>query len=105
MTTIIPRFKLILMYDILPDKQSHYFRYVQGEFVPSLRSLGLYMISAWHIAYGDYPSRQIEFAAESFEVIQTAFDNPRWARLESRLQSYTTEYSRKIIAFEDRFQF
>lgn len=52
-----PEYKLLITYDILPGKQDSYYRYVLGEFVPTLRNMGVHMTSAWHTAYGKYPAR------------------------------------------------
>lgn len=103
--SIIPKYKLLISYDILPDRQEEYYRYVLGEFVPSLRVMGIHMMSAWHVAYGNYPERQLVFVTENWQTLETAFANPRWHNLEDRLKSYTTDYSRKVVHFEDRFQF
>lgn len=100
-----PEYKLIIVYDILPEKQESYYRYVLGEFVPALRTMGLHMTSAWHIAYGPYPERMLEFVIETREVWDKVVANPRWRTLEERLQNFTDSYSRKLIYYKDRFQF
>jgi hypothetical protein len=105
METIVPRYKVLITYDIRPEKQDSYYRYVLGEFVPALRIMGVHMISAWHIAYGEYPERQLVFVTESREILQTALDSPRFQSLEDRLKAYTTDYHRKVVNYLDRFQF
>lgn len=100
-----PEYKLLISYDILPEKQEGYYRYVLGEFVPAMRTMGLHMVNAWHIAYGDYPSRQLEFSIETYDIWLKVSDNPRWKRLEERLQGYTESYSRKLIYYKAGFQF
>jgi hypothetical protein len=101
----LPQYKMLITYDILPDKYELYYRYILGEFVPSLRDLGLHMTYAWHVPYGDYPARLIEFICDNRHTLMTAMANPRWTQLETRLKSYTTHYHRKVVHFEDRFQF
>ncbi len=105
MTTIIPKYKILIAYDILPDQQEVYYRYILGEFVPALRLMGIHMVSAWHTAYGNYPERQVVFVAESWEVIEDAFANPRFKMLEDRLKTYTTGYERKVVAYAEHYQF
>lgn len=100
-----PEFKLIISFDILMEKQEGYYRYVLGEFVPTLRTMGLHMTSAWHVAYGQYPARMLEFLIENRETWDKAVSNPRWRKLEDRLRTYTTSYERKLIRYQDRFQF
>jgi hypothetical protein len=105
METLQPQYKLILSYDILLDTQEHYYRYVLGEFIPALRSMGLHMTFAWHISYGDYPARMVEFVCEDRETLRAAIDGPHWQDLEARLKTYTVHYSRKVVHFDERFQF
>jgi hypothetical protein len=100
-----PAYKLLIQYELLPEKQDYFFQYVRGEFVPSLQHMGLLIASVWHVAYGDEPLHQMEFVCENREVARTALNHPRWGRLENRLQSYTRRYRRKLVHYEDRFQF
>ncbi|MBC8170191.1 MAG: hypothetical protein H7X77_00905 [Anaerolineae bacterium] len=104
-SSLLPEYKMLIVYDILPDKYEIYYRYIMGEFVPSLRDLGLYMTYAWHVPYGNYPARQIEFICENAPTLRQILANPDWLQLETRLKSYTTRYQRKLVHFEDRFQF
>jgi hypothetical protein len=105
MTTLIPQYKMLITYDILPDKYELYYRYILGEFVPALRELGLHMTFAWHVVYGTYPARLIEFICESRQTLLTVLAHPRWLQLEARLKLYTTHYHRRVVYFHDRFQF
>lgn len=104
METLLPRYKMLITYDIQLDKFELYYRYILGEFVPALRELGLHMTYAWHVPYGHYPARMIEFICENRQTLDAAMADPRWQALESRLQSYTTDYRRKVVYFADRFQ-
>lgn len=102
---IIPRYKLLLCYDIKPGMQSLYYQYVVREFVPALNEMEIYISAAWHTAYGEYPIRQIDFVADSMETLQAAFETGDWAQAEKRLKSFTTHYTTKIIPYRVGFQF
>ncbi|MCC7451469.1 MAG: hypothetical protein IT324_28935 [Anaerolineae bacterium] len=102
--TVIPRFKLIMRYDINPGTQEAYFQFVTGEFVPALQSLGVYMLQVYHTAYGDQPVRQLEFVSEDIETIRKAMKSELWNKLMKRFNSYTSNYSQKIVKFRDGFQ-
>jgi hypothetical protein len=104
-TRIIPRYKLLLTYDIRPEMQDVYYQYVTQEFVPALQEMGLYMLTAWHTAYGDRPTRQVEFVTEDLDTVRDAFSSDRYRSLERRLQTYITDYERKVVRFRDGFQF
>lgn len=102
---IIPRYKLMMKYDIRPEQYEPYYRYILGEFIPGAQNLGLYSFMAWHVAYGEYPMRQIEFVTDSVQTMHLAFHSQDWQRLEDRLKNYITNYERKVVRFQDRFQF
>jgi hypothetical protein len=100
------RVKLILTYDILPETQEQYYQFMLGEMVPTVQSLGLYMSGAWHTAYGDYPVRLVEFIAEDYAALTQVLDSSTWDQLETRLQEFIANYSKKIVRLrDDQFQF
>jgi hypothetical protein len=103
--TIIPNFKLLVSYDIRPDMVEKYYYYVLKEFVPELENMGLYMFKIWHVAYGDYPIRQLEFVTEDLDTIREIFASDRWETLEGNLKELTTDYERKVVPFRKGYQF
>lgn len=103
--SIIPTCKLLVTYDIQPNQMDKYYQYVVQEFVPELQNMGLYMFRVWHVAYGDYPVRQLEFISEDLESVMEVFETDRWANLESELKSFTLNYERKLVHFRHGFQF
>ena len=56
--------KLLLSYNIKPNREAEYYRFVLGEFLPELQSVGLLMDEGWHTAYGDYPIRLLVFRTQ-----------------------------------------
>lgn len=99
-----PAYRLLLMYDVHPSRYEIYFQYISREFVPALQEMGLHMIFAWQV-HGDYPERQIEFICRDQPTLRHALNSDRYKTLEERLRSYTTSFSRKIVRFENRYQF
>jgi hypothetical protein len=102
---IIPRYRLMVRYDIRLDQYEPYYQFVMNDFVPSLQNMGLYMVGIWHTAYGNYPLRQIEFVTDSLTTVQEIFQSERWDNLEEKLKSYTLRYERKLVRYRDQFQF
>ncbi len=103
-TRIIPRYKLLLRYNINPETHDNYYEFVTQEFVPSMQALGLYMFRVYHTAYGEQPIRQVEFLAEDLDTVRLALKSSTWQRLEERLKGFISDYSRKLISFRDGFQ-
>lgn len=101
---IIPKYRLLLTYDILADTHERYLRFMLGEFVPEAQKIGLHMHMAWHITYGDYPIRQIEFIADDSVDIYTALSSEEWLELEQKLIPFITNYTRKLVRYRRGFQ-
>lgn len=105
MTTITPRYKLILTYDVLSTKQGIYSQFILGDFIPGLQALDIYLTSVYQTVVGDYPSRQAEFVSESLQIMQQGLKSDRFIELENTLKSYTTNYNRKVVQYRSGFQF
>ncbi len=97
-------YKIQIAYNIRRDTLEEYYRFVLGEYLPTVQSLGMRLLFVWEIEYGDYPERLIEFACTDHETLMRILGSARWNRLEERLRSYTDDYSRKLLHFADRFQ-
>ena len=105
MAMIIPKYKLIMTYDVLPNKQAEYSHFVMGELVPGLQSLAIYMIAVYQTEHGDYPARQADFVTESKEIMESGLADKRFNELESTLKTYTQNYKRKVVRYRPGFQF
>lgn len=102
---IVPHFKMIISYDVLPNNHDNYYQFILGEMVPAMQEMGVYMTEAWHTAYGEYPIRMVSFVAEDIDTIHSMLDSSRWHELENRLMSYIRNYTRKIVEYRQGFQF
>jgi len=97
--------KLLLTFDPLPELREEYFRYMLGEFVPALESLGLTMAEAWHTAYGDYPLRLTGFIAPDAPTMKSVLGSDAFVKLEARLQDFVENYRRRVVLAGKRFRF
>lgn len=97
--------KLLLTYDPHPGRHEDYLRYVRGEFVPMLEHMGLTMSESWHTAYGAYPLRLASFLASDRATMQQIIASDTFQELETRLQEYVVNYSRKIVPHRSTFQY
>lgn len=101
----IPQYKMIVTYDILPGTRDTYQQFILGELVPAMQEMGLYMIEAWHTAYGNYPLRQASFVTKDMDTLRTALTSERWGDLEARFLTFVRNYAYKIVHFREGFQF
>lgn len=104
MTRLIPRYKLMMTYNVLRNSHDEYYQFVVQDMVPSMQAIGLHMYRVYHTAYGNRPLRQIEFLAEDLETVQNALSSAAWKRIESKLLRYITDYTRKVVVFREGFQ-
>ena len=102
---IVPRYKMIVSYDVIPSTQDSYYQFVLGEMVPAMQEMGVYMTEAWHTAYGEYPIRMVTFVAEEMDIIYDMLESERWGDLETRLLSFIRNYTRKVVPYRQGFQF
>lgn len=98
-----PEYTIVLKYDIQPNAQEAYYRYIMGEFIPTLQTMGIYMYRAWEIVYGNYPERQIEFITE-IQDIRAVLEGSPFMELEERLKAFTENYTRRVLRYSGTFQ-
>lgn len=97
--------KLLLVYDIKPHREAEYYRYVLGEFLPTLQNMGLIMVEGWHTAYGDYPMRLIAFRAEDETTMQKVLNSEEWRAAKERLLKLVRDYEQQVVVARNPFQF
>lgn len=101
---IVPRYKLMLFFDLLPGTNEAYYSFVMNEMVPTAQSMGLYMVQVYHTVWGECPLRQAEFVSEDLETLQEVLDSDSWQGIEHKLNSFVSNYHRKIVPFRPGFQ-
>lgn len=97
--------KVLMTWDIAPDKDQEYFEFVIGEFVPGIQRIGLEPIEAWATIYGDYPQIQVAMLAPDLPNAQRILDSVEWDKLRGQLSLFVKNYSAKIITARGGFQF
>jgi len=103
--TDLPRAKLLMFYDIVPETQQAYYEFILREFIPRLQELGLVVNQAWHTAYGNYPVRMTAFVAPDVDTVRRALASPEWKDLNERLEKFVINLSYKIVRNREGFQF
>lgn len=98
------QYRLVFAYDILPQAQERYYRFVRSVWVPELQGMGIELIDVHHVLWGDYPIRQTEFGVFALDALRDILQSKRFVELEDKLKEYTKNYSRKVIHYEEGFQ-
>ena len=97
--------KLILTYDIRPEMQQDYFKFMIGRYVPVVQSMGLEMTDAYHTAFGDHPHRLIVFVAPSRTVLDDLLASDTWSAVNEQLTDFIVDLRIKKVPFKEAFQF
>lgn len=98
------RVKLLISYDIRPEKEDEYYQFISSEFLFWAHEQGLLLSDAWQTLYGPYPSRVLGLVAESEEAMERVLASPEWVELEARLQRLVYNYKRRVIPYKGGFQ-
>jgi len=97
--------KVILTWDIAAERDQEYFEFVIGEFIPGVQRLGLQPAEAWATLYGHYPQIQVGLLARDVAQAHKILESGDWAQLQERLFAFVKNYSHKVVAARNGFQF
>lgn len=97
--------KVLLTWDIAPDREEEYFQFVIGEFVPGVQRLGLQPAEAWATIFGDRPQIQVGLLAPDAQSASRILRSPEWIRLQEQLFTFVRNYQSKIVPARGGFQF
>jgi hypothetical protein len=96
--------KILMTWDIRPDREADYFEFVMKEFAPGLMRMGIQPTEAWYTAYGAGPQILTGAVAPDLESMSRMLNSGEWHELKERLLSYVDNYDQKIVPASGRFQ-
>jgi len=97
--------KLIMTWDISPEKEQEYFEFVVREFIPEVQKLGFTMSDAYMTVYGDRPQILVGAVMPSIGSIQDVVSTERWQSLLNNLLGYVANFKARIVKSTGSFQF
>jgi hypothetical protein len=97
--------KLVMTWDIAPEREQEYFEFVIGEFVPGVQRLGFEPVEAWATLYGDYPQIQVGMLAPDLLNAQHILRSDGWEQLKEKLFGFVKNFSYKVVPARNGFQF
>jgi hypothetical protein len=99
--------KLLMYWDIKPEREQDYFEFVVREWVPGITRLGLEPSGAWYTAYSHNKQPQImaEGMADNLATMRNILKSKDWQRLHERLLEYVSNYDHKVVRVTGEFQF
>lgn len=96
--------KLLMTWDILPDKEQEYFEFVISDFLPEIKQLGISPVDAWYTMYGDQPQIMVTAKTQSQASLNVVMASKEWQLLLENLSKYVENFSYKVISAQTGFQ-
>lgn len=97
-------YKVILSYDVNPDKLQEYYQFVMGRYLPTVQKMGLEMQEAWSVTYGDAPNRQIGLVGRGKHAVMDVVDSDTWSSLNEQLNEFVSDFDFKVVRYRQGFQ-
>lgn len=97
-------YKLLLSYNIQPDKSQDYYQFIMGRYIPEMQAKGLEISEAWYTAYGDYPNRLVGFICRDRDTMTNLVDDESWLELNDELIEFVDDFDYKVIPYRVGFQ-
>lgn len=97
--------KLLMSWDITPEREQEYFEFVVREFIPGVQRLGFELSDAWATVFGDQPQILVAATADTSERANQILDSADWQSLNNQLQDFVRNYSIKMVEARKGFQF
>ena len=96
--------KILMSWDIRPEKESEYFEFLVHEFIPALTRLGIADILVWYTAYGECEQKLAEGTADSVDAMRSILASEEWVILIDKLQNFVVDFDLKVIEATRGFQ-
>jgi len=96
--------KLLMTWDILPDREQEYFEFVVSKFIPEIKLLGIKPVDAWYTLYGQSSQIMVTAKTESQAALEVAMASSEWNKLIDNLLGFVDNFSYKVIPSRPGFQ-
>ncbi len=96
--------KLLMSWDILPNREQEYFEFVISDFIPEIKQLGISPVDAWYTMYGNQPQIMVAAKVQSQAALNVAMASKEWERLVDSLHQFVENFSYKVIPARTGFQ-
>lgn len=98
-------YKLIMTWDIAPEREQEYFEFVVREFIPGVQRLGFELTDAWATLYGSQPQIMVGATLPSLAKVQQVLRSSEWQSLANQLLDFVQHYEQKVVESQSGFQF
>ena len=99
------KYKLIMTWDIAPEREQEYFEFVVREFIPGVQRMGFELTDAWATIYGSQPQIMVGATLPTLNTVQDVLHSNEWQSLHNQLQDFVQNYQQKVVESQGGFQF
>jgi len=96
--------KLLMTWDILPNREQEYFEFVISVFIPETKQLGIKPVDVWYTVYGEQPQMMVAAKIQSQAALNVTMASKEWQRLLDNLMQFVENFSYKVIPSRTGFQ-
>jgi hypothetical protein len=96
--------KLLMTWDILPNREQEYFEFVISDFIPEIKGLGISPVDVWYTMHGDQPQIMVAAKTQSQAALNVAMASKEWQRLIENLLQFVDNFSYKVVPARTGFQ-
>jgi hypothetical protein len=98
-------YKLIMTWDVDPEREQEYFEFLVREFIPNVQRLGFELTDAWATIYGGQPQILVGATLPTLASLQQVLRSTEWQSLNNQLQDFIKNYTQKVVSAQGGFQF
>lgn len=91
-------------WDLVPGRKSEYAEFVQEEFLPVMKELGIRVVAGWFVLVGESPHIISEGLAEDIRHIDYVLESPAFRSMTARHMRYVRHYASKVLVPSGRME-
>lgn len=96
--------KLLMRWDIRPEREAEYSDFVANEFIPRINKMGVVEIQAWYTVFGDCEQILVSGVTQTADQMRYVLESDEWGRLRSKLDELVDNFSVKVVSATAGFQ-
>ncbi len=97
--------KLIMTWNIMPEREQEYFEFVVREFIPGVQRMGFELSDAWATVFGGHPQILVGAVLPTVYEARDLMKSQDWSSLNNKLLDYVNDYQQKLVEASGGFQF
>jgi hypothetical protein len=89
-------------WDLIPGRKTEYAEFIQQDFLPVMRELGIQVVAGWFVQVGESPHIISEGLARNINHINAVLKSPSFRSMTSRHMQFVRNYSSRVLVASGR---